>query len=147
MFEQHCVVIEKALARAEELEGMQQLSERFFEIFFEQYPQTLQYFEGTDIPQFAPRKFQIIITFFIDVMKHPDFADGELTDEVRRHIVYGLSDKEYYIALIDAIELVIREALGDEWTDELAEYWNDAALGMKGIVADAATHVFKVSDF
>ena len=80
--------------------------------------------------------------FLVDTIKHPDFAEGELTDEVRRHIAYGMTNVEYYSDLINSLEMVIRETLGADWSEELEEHWHDAAAGMKAIIAEASTHVF-----
>lgn len=142
MYESHYQALERALARVEEKVGLQALSERFFALFFALYPQTLGYFSTTHIPSFAPRKYRAITAFLVDTVKHPDFAEGALTDEVRRHIIFGLVDKQHYFALIDTLEVLMREVLDDEWTPELQEYWEDVSQAMKGIITQAATHLF-----
>lgn len=143
MFEHHIELIEAAFKRAEEIKGKQYLAEHFFELFFENYPQTREFFKTTDFASYAPMKYRMICDLLLDTIKHPDFAEGELTDEVRRHQSFGLHDKEHFFSLVDTIEVLIREVLADEWSDELATCWNDASTAMKGIITNAAGYVFE----
>lgn len=55
-------------------------------------------------------------------------------NEVMRHQVYGLKDKEYYFGLIDALMESVQGVLGDEWTEEMAECWSDVTIALKGFV-------------
>ena len=142
MYERHITLIETALKRAEEIKGKQYLAERFFELFFQHYPQTREFFKNTDFPTYAPMKYRMITSFLLDTVKYPDFAEGELTDEVRRHEAFGLHDKEYFFALVDTIEVLNKDVLGDEWTDELGSCWADVSLAMKGIISEAASWVW-----
>ena len=143
MYERHIELIDAALKRAEEKKGKQYLAEHFFELFFELYPQTKEFFKNTDFPTYAPMKYRMITTFLLDTVKHPDFAEGELIDEVRRHQSFGLSDKEHFISLVDTIEILNKEVLAEEWTDELQSCWNDVSQAMKSIIAEAAGWVWE----
>lgn len=142
MFERHIELIEAALKRAEEKKGKQYLAEHYFELFFQNYPQTKEFFKNTDFPTYAPMKYRMICNFLLDSVKHPDFAEGELTDEVRRHFAFGLTDKEHFFAIVDTLEVLIREVLDDEWNDELAVCWDDVSKAMKAIIAEAASWVW-----
>ncbi|HEY9033126.1 MAG TPA: globin domain-containing protein [Pseudomonadales bacterium] len=133
--------IQQALMLAEQRQGIEMLSEAFFGHFFATYPETREYFRDTDIRKFGPEKFRIVSSFLLDIVRHPDFAEVELTDEVRRHLAYGLKDKAYYFALIDALEQSVREALQQDWEGEMAESWHDVTLAMKGVIGQASAFV------
>ena len=107
-------------------------------MFFEIYPETQKYFEDTDIPSFAPRKFMIIADFFIDAVENPSFAEYHVAFEVYRHTPYGLTDKEYYFVLIDTFQTVIIEGVGDQTTDEMKEAWSDVGTAMKSYIQEGA---------
>ena len=133
--------MQDCLARAEQRVGQERLAATFFAHFFEHFPETMNYFADTDISKFGPRKYRIISTFLLDMIRHPDFAEAELTDEVRRHQDYGLKDKDYYFALIDALQLTVKEALDDEWTVAMEECWQDVSMAMKGVIRQAFTFI------
>ena len=75
----------------------------------------------------------------MDVVEHPDYAQIHITQEVIRHQVYGLKDKEYYFALVDCIHYAVKQALADEWSSQEEEVWSDIALAFKGIIREAAS--------
>ena len=81
----------------------------------------------------------IIFNFLLDVVAHPNYADGQITEEVIRHQVYGLHDKEYYFALVDCLYYAVKEALPEsEWNADCEQAWNDVGMSFKAIVQDAA---------
>ncbi|NRB37217.1 MAG: hypothetical protein HRU20_01970 [Pseudomonadales bacterium] len=143
MFEKHIQLIDAAFKRAEEIKGRQYLAEHFFELFFHNYPQTKKFFKTTDFHTYAPMKYRMITEFLLDTVKHPDFAEGELTDEVRRHQAFGLHHKEHFYALVDTLEVLISEVLADEWTEELAGCWIDVSQAMKNIITEATSYVYE----
>lgn len=133
--------LKRSLEQAEAKESKAVLADRFFRHFFERFPETQEYFSETDISKFGPEKFTIISQFLLDMVRHPDFAEAELTDEVRRHLAYGLKDKDYYFALIDALEQTIRESFPGSWGEQQAESWHDVSLAMKGVIGRASAFV------
>ena len=134
----HLTVIETGIDRAIEISGIPQISKRLFEIFFDTYPETQQYFKDTDITTFSPRKFEFIREFLLDVMKHPDYFEGVVINEVVRHQAYGLRDHEYYNTLIDSFQLSIKESLSEEWNDDMETCWVDITTGMKANIFEAS---------
>ncbi len=143
MPDNHIQLIEAALKNAERIKGKQYLAERYFELFFLHYPQTQTFFKTTDFATYAPMKYRMICDFLIDTVKNPDFAEAELTDEVRRHQGFGLYDKEHFYAIIDTLETLMREVLQQEFDDELATSWHDVATAMKSIITEAASYVYE----
>lgn len=137
MLDPHFLLIEKTINRAYEKKGAAVLSQLFFERFFSHYPETRQFFKTTDIPSFGPKKIRYISDFLIDTVKHQDYAATQIINEVMRHQVYGLRDKEYYYMLLDAFHESVRECLQEEWNDEMESCWSDVVLGVKSQVYEA----------
>lgn len=135
-------LMEQSIRRAKEKQGEEALAEELFRRFFDRFPETrTQFFTKTDLDYFGVRKFDIIVEFLLDTLKHPNFAEGNMCNEMMRHQVYGLNDKAYYLGLIDSLMESVQAALGDEWTDQLAEHWNDTTNGLKAFVHEGAAYL------
>ncbi|NRB37997.1 MAG: hypothetical protein HRU20_05955 [Pseudomonadales bacterium] len=118
--------------------GTDAMGSLFFDKFFSIYPETQQYFNGTDINYFKGKKLNIIFTFITDIIKHPNYAEVHISQEVMRHQMYGLKDKTYYFTLIDCLFMVVKETLNDEWNPEYETAWHDTTQAFKAIVGEAA---------
>lgn len=135
---QYAVVLESSFARAVEKLTIETLSANFFAQFFDTYPETQEFFKDSDMNYFSRKKMKIIFEFFVDIVKHPKFAEDYMAQEVMRHQMYGLRDREYYFTLVACLQNAVKNALGDEWTDEMESTWNDVMLAFRGFVAEAA---------
>lgn len=102
------------------------LAEQFFHYFFNTYPETKAFFDGSDMDYFNRKKLNIIFEFMVDVFEHPHYAEGNMAEEVMRHQIYGLRDEEYYFMIADSLIQVVKKTLDDGWTDDINEAWNDA---------------------
>lgn len=138
IIDNHIANMQLSFNAACESYGKDALAERFFELFFEQFPEAKNFFKGTDAAYFSHRKIEIIYTFFIDVLKHQNYAEGKIAEEVIRHQMYGLNDKAYYIGLIDTLIICLQQVLGNDWSDKSQEAWSDAAMVFKAHIAEAA---------
>ena len=142
MYEHHVAVLEASITRAIEKQGADAVANKLFQRYFERFPETRErYFHGTDINYFGERKFKIIAEFLIDTLRFPNYAEGSMCNEVMRHQVYGLKDKEYYFGLVDALMESVQTAMGDEWTDDMAECWSDATIALKGFVQGGMAYI------
>lgn len=130
--------IQQSFNKACEKEGQQVLAEKFFERFFATYPETQNYFSNTDISSFATKKLIYVYDFFVDVVAHPNFAEGKLAEEVIRHQGYGLKDAEYYFILIDCLADTVQKALGEDNNEAITEAWRDVATAFKAYIQQAA---------
>jgi hemoglobin-like flavoprotein len=137
-YQHHIQIVESSLQKAHDEAGVDVLAAQLFARFFECYPETQRYFEQTDVADFGPRKFGIIAEFLIDTLKHPQYAEGHICNEVMRHTMYGLKDKEYYFALVDAFRDSVKTALGESWNEEMEACWHDAVEGLKATIFAAA---------
>lgn len=135
---QYAAILESSFNRAVEKLTIETLSANFFAEFFATYPETERFFKDSDMNYFSRKKMKIIFEFFVDIVKHPKFAEDFMAQEVMRHQMYGLRDKEYYFTLVACLQNAVKTALGDEWTDEMESTWNDVMLAFRGFVAEAA---------
>ncbi len=131
MYQAHIKVIETSLAEAKKIDSIEAIADTMFELFFQQHPEATVYFKDYDLSKLASIKFNIIVATIIDTMKFPDFAENYISEEVYRHVIHDLRDKEYYFSLIDALIESLKLTLGDQWSDEIQAYWTEAASGMK----------------
>lgn len=79
----------------------------------------------------------IIFVFLKDVIQHPNYAEGQISQEVVRHQMYGLDDKQYYFTLIDALHQVVRAAQSRCWNDITESSWQDIAYLFKGQITSS----------
>ena len=133
----HYLLIENTINRAYEKKGDKMLAHLFFTRFFEQYPETRQFFKATDIDSFGPKKIRYISDFLVDTVRHPDYAETQIITEVMRHQVYGLKDKEYYYMLLDAFHASVKKCLQDEWTVEMEDCWSDVIQAIRAQIYEA----------
>jgi hemoglobin-like flavoprotein len=139
LLQQYQNVMETSFNQAVTLVGKKKLAVDFFDLFFQRYPETLSYFKGSDLEVFAPKKLDIIYTFFIDIVAHPNFVEGRLSEEVIRHQMYGLHDQEYYFFLIDCLIASLEMNLGEQWSEETSRSWQELASAFKAIIQNAAS--------
>lgn len=132
-------LIAQNIQAAEQNIGLTALAEDFFQRFFEQYPETQNYFSDTDISSFAPKKFRYVSEFMIDIYSYPNYAEGNLSEEVIRHQIYGLSDKEYYFSIMDALHASVKAALGSQWSDDNEEVWINATTALRHTISKTVT--------
>lgn len=130
--------IEQSYQTAQNKVGEAKLAEDFFDRFFTTYPETQQFFSNTNLDYFGSKKLNYIYNFFADVLKHPNFAEVHLSQEVMRHQMYGLKDKEYYFMLIDSLVATIKNNLNEDWTNDMEESWEAVSQALKAIIQQAA---------
>jgi hemoglobin-like flavoprotein len=137
MYDHHIAVIEGSIQRGIEKVGLDALSANMFKQLFEQFPETASMFDVESLEGFAPEKFSIITELILDSFRHPEYAESTIQNEILRHHMYELYDKEYYFTLIESVKNCIQVALGDEWTPEMQECWDDAIAGLQGLIQKA----------
>jgi acetoin utilization deacetylase AcuC-like enzyme len=114
-----------------------QLGVCMLEKFFLRYPEARGLFVGVDIPDFAASKFRIVSEQIIDSVKRPEHATYNMFCEIHRHAYLEIHDADYHYALIETCREAVEEALADEWTPEINEYWNDVVQSAKSVVQRA----------
>lgn len=94
---------------------------RFYEILFEQHPQTRAMFhrssEGAQHKMFAKK-----LTALVDHVDDPAWLERELGALAANHVSYGVT-AEMYPWVGAALLATLREACGDAWTPEAERAW------------------------
>jgi hemoglobin-like flavoprotein len=130
MYHDHLKVVNETLAQARGRRSLQDLGDEMLQLFLEQHPEAISSFEGFDLKALAPHKFCKVSDALVDVLKFPEYSESSLSEEVFRHQIYDVKDKEYYFALADALVATIRNTLADVWDLEMEESWADTISGL-----------------
>lgn len=133
----HLDILQASFQKAIDRAGIETLSQLFFSRFFDTWPETRTYFIGTDVDYFRKKKIRIIFEFLTDIIKHSQYAEDQIAQEVIRHQMYGLKDQEYYYTLANCLYQAVKTTLDDQWDEETETAWNDILLVFKGLVAQA----------
>jgi methyl-accepting chemotaxis protein len=111
------------------------ISERFYEHLFRIDPSMKPLFR-TDI-QSQSRKFMAMIRVTVKGLDRMEQIRPGLVEMGARHIYYGVADA-HYEPMKEALLLAFGEALGDEFTPELKQAWNEAYDLMAEVMISAA---------
>ncbi len=68
-----------------------------------------------------------VLDVLLDLDGARDYARNMIAAEVRNHIDMGV-DPATFVRFFDVLRAVVREGLGDDWTDAMSRGW-DAAIG------------------
>lgn len=68
-----------------------------------------------------------VLDVLLDLDGARDYARNMIAAEVRNHIDMGV-DPSTFVRFFDVLREVVREGLGDDWSDAMARGW-DAAVG------------------
>ena len=138
MYQQHVISIKETVKYASEQHTVKQMAEQLFADFFSHYPEAQTYFADYDMAELGPRKFHILIDSLLDTLQYPDFAEDRLDEEVFRHLIHNLRDREYYFALLDALYRCIHNNAKHQWQPHNTEHWLEAIAGMKHMIDQGA---------
>jgi hemoglobin-like flavoprotein len=138
MYKSHLELVLQSIELARAQRKLEALAEHMFAIFFERHPEAVAFFSGFDLAEVGTFKFCKISDALVDVLKYPDYSKTSVSEEVFRHQVHDIQDKEYYFALADAFVQTIKDTLAQEWTARHEEYWNDTLTGLKHNIDIAA---------
>jgi len=96
----------------------------FYARLFEANPSLAALFDGTNMEE-QRRKFTVMLSEIVRVLDQPDLLVGEVADSGRRHVNYGVQDRDYEdvgAALMWALE----QSLGERFTPETRAAWREA---------------------
>lgn len=96
----------------------------FYARLFESNPSLAPLFDGTNMAE-QRRKFTVMVSEIVRVLDQPDLLVGEVADSGRRHVNYGVQDRDYEdvgAALIWALD----QGLGERFTPETRAAWREA---------------------
>jgi hemoglobin-like flavoprotein len=112
------------------------LTQRFYEILFERYPQTQSMFP----PGRRSRQEAMLTEALVAVLNHLEDAawlTGTLRALGAKHVDYGVTD-EMYGWVGDSLLRTLAEVAGDEWTPDLEAAWGAAFGAIAGLMQEGA---------
>lgn len=97
---------------------------RVYEALFEREPALREMFIGDPLGSVRGEMFHRAIDTLIDVAGEQPYAAGMIAAEWANHRMNGVSVAQF-LAFFDTVVLVLRQALGDEWTAAVDGAWRD----------------------
>ena len=118
------------------VERQPKLTARFYEIFFERYPQVKPLFGANS----GGKQAEMLQEALVAVMEHLEDSTW-LADTLgamgAKHIDYEVGD-EMYPWVGESLLATLAEVAGDAWTPELAQAWTDAYGAISGLMIAGA---------
>jgi len=108
----------------------------FYARLFESNPSLEQLFDQTDMIE-QRKKFTAMMSEIVRVIDRPELLVSEIADSGRRHVGYGVHDRDYEdvgAALLWAID----HSLGDRSTPEVRAAWREAYDLLAAVMRRAA---------
>jgi hemoglobin-like flavoprotein len=109
--------------------------QRFYDNLFEAHPELRPMFHRSS-PGAQNKMFAQKLTAIVDHLDEPAWLDRELVLLASKHVSYGVTD-EMYAWVGDALIKTLREACGDDWTDEAEAAWRAAYGSLAGRILEA----------
>lgn len=113
-----------------------ELTERFYAILFERYPQVKPLFEGLEMQAQGARLLDSIVTIVSNVEK-TDVLIPYLQKLGVRHVEYG-AVAAHYDAVGECLLAALAEIAGEVWNDEFQSAWTEAYGVIASVMKDAA---------
>ena len=109
----------------------------FYAKLFESNPALEKLFTPTDMKE-QRRKFIVMLSEIVRVLDTPDLLISEVADSGKRHVTYGVQDRDYE-DVGAALLWAIGEALGPRCTPEVLSAWREAYDLLAAVMRRAAT--------
>jgi hemoglobin-like flavoprotein len=109
----------------------------FYSKLFESNPAIEKLFKPTDMKE-QRRKFIIMLSEIVRVIDTPDLLVSEVADSGRRHVGYGVQDRDYE-DVGAALLWAIGQALGPRSSPEILSAWREAYDLLAAVMRRAAT--------
>jgi hemoglobin-like flavoprotein len=106
------------------LERNPNLTERFYVILFERYPEVEPMFSAS-AKKHQPSKLAAALAGVVAHLDDAAWLDRTLGELGRRHVGYGVT-RQMYAPVGDALLSALGEALGDDWSVEAEGQWTSA---------------------
>ena len=108
----------------------------FYERLFKSSPEAAALFDRSRMPE-QRKKFAAMLAEIVRVIDRPDLLVSEVADSGRRHVQYGVRERDYDdvgAALIWALE----KELGERFTPETKAAWREAYALLAAVMRRAA---------
>lgn len=117
------------------IERQPQLTSRFYEIFFERYPQVRPMFSRS-----GPAQAEMLQRALVAVIEHVEDASWlqeTLGAMGKKHVDYGVTF-EMYDWVVSCLLAAMAEAAGDDWSPSVQGAWNGALAAVSGLMKAGA---------
>src|SRR5262245_64765322 len=108
----------------------------FYARLFESNPSLERLFDQTDMIE-QRKKFTAMMSEIVRVIDRPELLVSEIADSGRRHVAYGVQDRDYE-DVGAALLWAIGKALGDRCTPEVLSAWREAYNLLAAVMRRAA---------
>lgn len=113
------------------------LSARFYERFFQQYPQIAPLFEGVSTKG-QQKKFFAALVLLMQNIEQKEVFNDYLLGLGARHVHYGVK-KAYYPMIAENLLAVFAEFSGEKWTALLSQAWENTLESIISVMLSAHT--------
>lgn len=111
-------------------------AERFYDELFMRYPRVKPLFGGTDMARQRGHLLRSLV-LVIDNLRSPDAATQALVELGRRHVGYGVVPTYYYAVTSTLID-TMQAMLGDDFTPEVREAWQEGMDAINQVMMSGA---------
>jgi serine/threonine protein kinase/hemoglobin-like flavoprotein len=110
-------------------------ADRFYEELFQSFPGVKPLFANTTMSRQKQHLFSAL-ALVIENIRKPDAVEKSLTELGKRHVGYGVTPSQYY-AVSTTLLNVIRETLGEDWSDTAQDAWSDGLEAICRVMMNA----------
>ncbi len=110
---------------------------RFYEIFFERYPQVKPLFGQRNTAQTQQKMLTEALVAVIDHLEDAPWLTEQLQAIGGKHVDYGVTD-EMYDWVGECLLAALAEVAADAWTSEVEEAWVAAYGAIKSLCLEGA---------
>lgn len=107
-----------------------QVAEKFYEILWDDYPQSVALFEEVDMDQ-QKKALMGSLSFIVNNLEDTDKIVGFIKEMGRRHSAYG-AQEEHFDWVGKSLIKTLAHFFGDNWTEDLEKNW----VAAYGLIAD-----------
>jgi hemoglobin-like flavoprotein len=97
------------------------LTKRFYEIFFERYPEVKPMFRR-NAPEQQQKMLTETLVAVLDHLEDAQWLQTNLAALGRKHVDYGV-EEHMYPWVGESLISAMSEVAGDEWNDQIADSW------------------------
>ena len=112
------------------------ITERFYRILFERYPQVQPMF-GRNTTKQQQQMLQEAIVAVVDRAHDADWLTETLHAMGKKHVEYGVTDEMYPWVGACLLE-TLRQIAADDWTAEIGGAWTEAYGAISGLMIEGA---------
>jgi hemoglobin-like flavoprotein len=98
---------------------------RFYEIFFERYPQVKPLFGQRNASQTQAKMLTEALAAVVEHLEDSPWLAQQLGALGAKHVSYGVTD-EMYAWVGDSLLAAMAEVAGADWTPKIEDAWKDA---------------------